>query len=78
MKRRLSSGFALKAKNNEIDLEENDDESEKMHRLQEKQLAAAIDSDGPGTPTKKSSRKGMVLIFWMLISSIIYTDENNS
>ncbi len=61
MKRRLSSGFALKAKNNELDLEENDDESEKMHRLQEKQLAAAIDSDGPGTPTKKSSRKGMVL-----------------
>ncbi len=61
MKRRLSSGFALKAKNNELDLEENDDESEKMHRLQEKQLAAAIDSDGPGTPTKKFSRKGMVL-----------------
>lgn len=64
LKRRLSSGFALKGPRDDLDLlEDNDDESEKHHRLQERQLAAVIDSDGPATPTKSSKHKPSVRIY---------------
>jgi hypothetical protein len=63
MKRRLSSGFALKGPREDDLLEDNDDESEKLHRLQERQLTAAIESDAPATPTKNPKAKASVEYF---------------